>query len=523
MPPIGPSGDGALAAVRRTWRSLADSVGEETAWDELLSRFDRKELVVLAAAEFADLRGESADFAIDLAARLGDDGLLGRLARSLEESPGPPLDRAWSALEVLEGTGLIERSEGLIQLRDDLIEAVDGDDATIEALIEHLDEQPDEVWVALQGFSAIEPEIQVELISDLGDVAPLSPGLAEFLRLLAHSGPPEVRTAAVDALARWPSSRDEDPDRDRAWSDLAANHGDPDVVERARRVLGVRGDAGEIATSRPSQPQVVSGLVTAMDGEGLAYVALLVRDPGRGVWTAASFACDAMTGVLEAAGQAGPGLEAADALLDEFRSSTERDVADEVPALASGLLGGSLLLVPLAEPVVRFWLERVLGPGFRPRPFAGLEGGPSRDPSLVPFEEMPRRAAMVLDACPDWIDRSDRAMDLARELLLRHGPVAPQPSRDAGAYRFFYEKRLIDRLELYRRMLGWMGWFWHAAGSSELADSAFALAWQLGDPQHAVPSHPFAVELTTRSLIAAQRSLLAGGDDRPGKSASTNR
>ena len=70
------------------------------------------------------------------------------------------------------------------------------------------------------------------------------------------------------------------------------------------------------------------------------------------------------------------------------------------------------------------------------------------------------------------------------------------------------EHRLIGRLELYARMLLWMAWAWHADGRQELSRSAFALAAQLSDQQYAVPSHPFPVGPTTRSLLAAQAVLL---------------
>ena len=60
---------------------------------------------------------------------------------------------------------------------------------------------------------------------------------------------------------------------------------------------------------------------------------------------------------------------------------------------------------------------------------------------------------------------------------------------------------------------GWLG-----SGSSrdelELSRSALALACQLSDEQYAVPSHPFTVELTTRSLKAAQRLLRTAADPR---------
>jgi hypothetical protein len=90
--------------------------------------------------------------------------------------------------------------------------------------------------------------------------------------------------------------------------------------------------------------------------------------------------------------------------------------------------------------------------------------------------------------------------------------------RDAGAYRFLFEHRLLGQLERYQRMLLWSAWLWRASGEAELARSAVALAWQLSDAQHVVPGHPFAVALTTRSLAAARRSQPRAprrGIDRP--------
>ena len=54
-------------------------------------------------------------------------------------------------------------------------------------------------------------------------------------------------------------------------------------------------------------------------------------------------------------------------------------------------------------------------------------------------------------------------------------------------------------------MLLWMAWFWKCSGLTELSTSALACASQLSDEQYAVPGHPFTVELTTRSLMAAQQ------------------
>jgi hypothetical protein len=40
------------------------------------------------------------------------------------------------------------------------------------------------------------------------------------------------------------------------------------------------------------------------------------------------------------------------------------------------------------------------------------------------------------------------------------------------------------------------------------------MAAQLSDEQYAVPSHPFTVELTTRSLLAAQARMRTADDPR---------
>ena len=60
---------------------------------------------------------------------------------------------------------------------------------------------------------------------------------------------------------------------------------------------------------------------------------------------------------------------------------------------------------------------------------------------------------------------------------------------------------------------GWRG-LWKFLDELELSRSALALACQLSDEQYAVPSHPFTVELTTRSLEAAQRLLRTAADPR---------
>src|SRR5262249_49032801 len=124
----------------------------------------------------------------------------------------------------------------------------------------------------------------------------------------------------------------------------------------------------------------------------------------------------------------------------------------------------------------------------------------------VPEGELARSADRILDACPTWLDRSALTVELAEEIALREGFRSPDPIRDAGAYRYLFEHLLIRRLDLYSRMLLWMGWLWHSS-RPDLSRPAFVLATQLSDEQYAVPAPPFTVALTTRSLRAAQMDV----------------
>ena len=120
----------------------------------------------------------------------------------------------------------------------------------------------------------------------------------------------------------------------------------------------------------------------------------------------------------------------------------------------------------------------------------------------------------LLNACPSWLDTSTITFGLAEELLLREADPLPRPVRDSGVFRFLFEHRMAHCLDRYRQMCFWMAAYWEAAGEIDLSRAAVTIGLQLADPQHAVPSHPFATELMTRSLVNAQRILCAGDDPR---------
>jgi hypothetical protein len=246
---------------------------------------------------------------------------------------------------------------------------------------------------------------------------------------------------------------------------------------------------------------MMGSLVTPVDGSGRASIAISVTN-GEQRRTAA-FLCDVRSGICDALGEVEPESGAAGGLLDALEDQSETQCARDVPELALGLLSGSLTTCADAvPPTVREWLDLMLGPEFQPSAFPATISG--IDPSSIPAAEMATRVRSLLEECPSWLDLSPLTIQLAEEIRLRHGSPQPDPARDAGIYRFLFERRLIGRLELYRRMLLWMAWFWKALGFTDLSTSALACATELSDAQYAVPSHPFTVELTTRSLLAAQ-------------------
>src|SRR5262249_23207551 len=151
--------------------------------------------------------------------------------------------------------------------------------------------------------------------------------------------------------------------------------------------------------------------------------------------------------------------------------------------LALGLLAGSLMISANAvSPTVQDWLDLMLGSDFQARALPATIAG--IDPSSIPPALMAARVSALLEECPSWLDLSPLTFELAEEIRLREGSRAPDPDRDGGVYRFLFEHRLLDRLELYRRMLFWMAWFWNCSGLPHLATSALACASELSDEQY---------------------------------------
>ncbi len=502
-----------LGAIRDVPALRADF--EEQQLNRLVERFPADRLRRAILPRLDDLgQADGGVILRILEARL-DPELADALALALIRQPELPPDRAWEALAILDGSGLLDNYPELAERWDELNDSIDPELAS-ENLAEQLEEEPEGSWVALEGLGAIDRATRGEIIASLAE-APTGPGLVAFLRLLAFAHDDSTRSAALEAL--FNPNRD-DADHRQAWAELAADHFDPKVRDRARRRLAIGGASDDQieaaiasaleAPGRPA-PELVGSLVTAVDGSGRGSIVLASRDRGR--WVAASFTCDVSRGVVEVKGQVGLDPSGVSSFFDEFADRKPADRIEDDLELAPALLAGSWLLSgPETNPALRFWVERTVGPGFQPRPFVGRFD--PEDVATLALGMLAEPSWAILEACPSWVDRSPLTFDLAESITLRGGDTPPDPRRDAGAYRYLFEHHLIGRMEHYHRLLLWMASFWDASGDDDLAGSAAGLAWQLADPQNAVPGHPFLVALTTISLAAAQSDLRRGVDPR---------
>jgi hypothetical protein len=392
-----------------------------------------------------------------------------------------------------------------LDLADDQLPAVEK--SWLGEIAEQLERNPQECWQAIDTLEALEPELRLSIIDELSALG-ASPGAAMLLRLLCSARESATRLAAISALERIDGEARE-PVR-FAPASPPSTEGDWENSDNWRGTNDARSQL-VYAGARQAGPRLTRSLVTQVDGQGRGLIALSVTygDERR----TAAFLCDVRLGIRDAVGEAEPESNRAGGLIDAMDTQPEGACARDTPELALGLLAGSLMLCgPAVPPSVRDWLFQTVGPGFQPAGFPATI--PGVDVSSIRQTEMPNRAAAVLDACPSWLDSSPLTYELAEEIWLREGRIAADPKRDRGAYRFLFEHRLIHSLELYQRMLLWMAWLWKFVDEIELARSAFALAAQLLDEQYAVPSHPFTVELTTRSLTAAQRGLRTSLDPR---------
>jgi len=378
---------------------------------------------------------------------------------------------------------------------------MNSEDRTLWEIVEQLENDPQERWHALEGLASVELEVRLSIIDELSHDS-LRSGALTLLRLLSTARDPRTRVAARAALRRADAGACLGHGHDAPAPPTLASQETHVPCQTTRTGL----EQSETVMLAPEQTEarVAHCLVAPVDGRGRGTIVISVTKLAQ--QRTAAFLCDVRRGIRDVFGEVEPESPRAGRLLDDVNQQTGADGVRDVPELALGLLAGSLMLCGPAVPAaVRDWLDGMLGREFQPARFPATI--PGLDPASIPGEEIQERARAVLDACPSWLDASPLTFELAEEIRLREGRLAADPDRDAGAYRFLFEHRLIHRLELYRRMLLWMAWLWQCSLQVELSKSAWALASQLSDEQYTVPSHPFTVELTTRSLKAAQVRL----------------
>jgi hypothetical protein len=337
-------------------------------------------------------------------------------------------------------------------------------------IVELLEAEPEQRWHAIESFALLDQEDRSAILEAFASYE-TRPAVEAFSRLLAT-----LRMPTGGAPTRLATK-------------LERGAG---TVVRPATVPG-------IACRSPFR--LAASAVTPVDGDGRGSILISVERDGQR--RTAAFLCDVMRGIVGVAGSVEPISERAGGLFDDILGENAAESISNVTELAIGLLAGSLVLTnDVCVPGVREWLDGLFGPEFHGATLpAGVSGF---DPAWITADEIPERARLVLETCPSWLDRSVLTFELAEEILLREGRPGVDPDRDRGAYRYLFEHRILERLELYRRMLLWMVRIWHCAGRDDLWQSALVLAYQLSDEQYAVPSYPFTVWLTTRSLLAAQ-------------------
>jgi hypothetical protein len=502
-----------LEFSRRDWsaEALLDLLRDHPDWDEsrradvfdhLVAKYSTAQLHHAIQSRLADLGGGDGEAILRIVESCATPVLLRQLAEAVAPQETLAPERAWEALALLDQAGVLAEYPELAERFEELAEMLNDESSSLGELARQLESDPDGVSLALEGLAAIEPEIQSEIIRGLAREHP-GPGVIELLTQLSSGSETTLRGVAVEALEGLGQTLQ----GDHALPGIAAVHADPSAA-RCERNHPPPTTELSCATSA-EQPRCAGSLITSLDGEGRGYVVLVAERGDKRC--AAAFLCDVRDGIREVRGCEGLSFESAQRFIAEMANVPDRDVAEGAHEVAIGLLSGSLLLNgPSPPPALRYWLERTVGPLFPAQRLTSLITEPDQAPIVT--AEVARGAHAVLDSCPWWLDDSDLTYQLAAELLMRNGDLAPDPERDAGAYRFLFDHRLRDRLELDRRILLWMGAFWRALSEHDLADASLRLARELDDTQHAVPGHPFLQALATRSLALAQANLRAGVD-----------
>ena len=103
-----------------------------------------------------DLGGADAGCLLRLVEAYATPGSLREAGRGALGQPDLAPERAWEALSLLDGMGVLADYPELVERWDELNEMLD-DEGSLEQLAEQLESDPDEVWLALQGLGGSSP------------------------------------------------------------------------------------------------------------------------------------------------------------------------------------------------------------------------------------------------------------------------------------------------------------------------------------------------------------------------------
>ena len=228
---------------------LLDEYRLHPAWDDsrrdeqferLVAAFAAGPLREAARARLDDLRWADAEAVLRIVEAFGEEDDLRALAEALVRQPDLPPERAFEAFSLLEGSGLIEGSPALSERWEELSALFDGADVLGE-LARQLEEDPDGIWLALQGLEAVEPEVRAEIVEGLvaESSAGARPGRIPAAAHLRMTRPEARAPRRLEGLRSTRPSRAEG-----AWPSIAAGHPDPSLAAegpRTGRGLRMRG------------------------------------------------------------------------------------------------------------------------------------------------------------------------------------------------------------------------------------------------------------------------------------------
>src|SRR4051794_32061365 len=135
--------EGGTVPAIETPEALLDALRGHPEWpeerradvlDRLVAGFPRERWAEAILVRLGDLGGGDGEAVLQLVEALDRPEMFEALAEALVGQPDLPPERAWIALGMLEGTGLIEAYPELAERRDELAEASEEEESSLDQL-----------------------------------------------------------------------------------------------------------------------------------------------------------------------------------------------------------------------------------------------------------------------------------------------------------------------------------------------------------------------------------------------------